>query len=166
VLEVGVERSVKDSLINAVVDWPNQRTDFEYDGSLRDIYIQNASLADWMVVVARIVAGDHHARFQRGGVTVPVPIDLFGEPLDLMTFSVGNVVLDCHFFMPTEVEFSFGPASITQAEFRDLLGFMIDIGDATSKSVIMTPENMPQLPIVTYAATEGRLVWHPPPRRR
>jgi len=43
---------VKQRLIQSVLDWSSQKADFEPDGSLRDIYIQNATIEDWKLVVA------------------------------------------------------------------------------------------------------------------
>lgn len=162
---------MKATLIDAVLDWQRQRVDFEPDGSLRDIYIQGATVEDWRTVVTLILEGGYRARLQCGGVAMPMPSafeTLFGDPLTkddcfYMSFTVGDVLLDCHFFDPTEIEFSFWPAEVTERSLHDLLAFMIDVGDAVGKPVIMTCENVPAFPIYTFdpggPPSSRRLVW-------
>lgn len=151
------------TLIDAVLDWPAQKADFERDGSLRDIYVQDATVRDWKLVVTRILDGTYNARLQRGGAEVPLPTvfeAVFdGNDRHFMNFTVGDIVLDCHFFTPTEIEFSFAPDDVTETSVRHLLAFMIDVGEAIRKPVIMTPENWPQLPIFRYDSNEHRLRW-------
>ncbi len=150
-------------LIRAALNWSEQRADFVADGSLRDIYIQNTTLDDWKVVVANIQSGDYRARIQRGGIaaTMPNSFESLFEANDrpFMTFSVGGVGLDCHFFTPTEIEFSFGPEEVTEESLQGLLAFMIELGDVTTKPVIMTPENCPESPIFRYAPNQHQLRW-------
>ena len=163
-----------DTLIGAALDWPRQKADFEPDGSLRDIYVQDASVEDWQAVVTRILGGNYRARLQRGGADVPIPTvfeavfagELDGGDRHFMSFTVGDIVLDCHFFSPNEIEFSFAPNDVTAASLRDLLALMIDIGETTKKSVIMTPENGPEFPIFSYDSSEHRLRWIPPHESR
>src|SRR5262249_22263474 len=85
---------------------------------------------------------------------------IFDEfPAYLMRFTIGGVALTCHFFTPTEIEFSFDPKDVTEPALHDLLAFMIDIGDTTKKRVIMTPENWPQAPIFRYDSNRIELKW-------
>ncbi len=77
-----------------------------------------------------------------------------------LSFKVGDVVLDCHFFTLTEVEFSFEPGPVTETSLGHLLAFMIDMGEVTRKTVTMTSENFPQSAIFKYDSNELR--WIPP----
>ena len=165
-IELEVENSMKERLIDAVLDWPSQARDFERDGSLRDFYVQEATVDDWRVVVAQVLDGDYCARLELDGVAVQMP-DAFetvfggedGSRRYFMTFTVGDVVVDCHFFIKTEIEFSFEPTSVTALSLRALLRFMIDVGEATRKSVIMSPENCPESPLFRYKAIQPQLRW-------
>jgi hypothetical protein len=160
-----LERAVKESLIVAVMDWPTQKIDFEPDGSLRDIYVQAATVADWEAVVSHILDGSYSARLDRCGTEVAVPADferLFdGNDRHWLSFTVGGVVLDCYFFTPTEIELSFAPSEVTASGLRALLELMIDIGDTIMKPVLMTPENGPQSPIFRYDPNANLLRWLP-----
>lgn len=156
--------------VHAVVDWRRQKSDFEPDGSLRDIYVQGTTLEDWRVVFPLIVDGNFQARLERSGAVVAVPSafeSLFdGNDRYLLTFSIGGVGLDCHFFGPEEIEFSFAPNSVTENALQGLLQFMVDIGDVTKKRVVMSPENGPAVPIFSYEPNESDLRWIPPIDRR
>ncbi len=161
---------MNETLIGVVLNWSSQKADFERDGSLRDIYVQDATVEDWKLVVARILDGNYRARLQHGGAEVPLPTDfeaVFAEnDRHFMSFTVGDIVLDCHFFTPTEIEFSFAPNDVTETSLRDLLAFMIDVGEAIRKPVIMTPENYPQSPIFRYDSNEHQLRWISPQTSR
>lgn len=102
-------------------------------------------------------------RFQRGGLDVAIPSNIDSafdaEDRPLMHFTVSGVVLQCHFFTAAVIEFSFDPEQVTEETLRDLLAFMVDLGDATSKAVIMTPENCPESPIFRYDAEQQQLRW-------
>jgi hypothetical protein len=149
-------------VVRAVLDWPRQKADFEADGSLRDIYVEGATLADWRLFVDLALARPG-ARLTRAGGIAPMPAEaesLFGNAY-AMSFEVSSVVLDCYFFTLTEIEVSFGPEAVTEHALRELLAFMVELGHATNKLVIMTPENWRQSPIFTYSAAEQRLAWLP-----
>jgi hypothetical protein len=157
---------VSDTTIRAVLNWSLQKADFERDGSLRDIYVQNATIEDWKLVIAVVQRGVHGAQLHRGGVEVVIPgnIESLFDPEDrpYMSFTVAGVAFDCHFFTPTEIEFSFDPQQVTERSLQGLLAFMIDLGTATDKAVIMTPESYPQSPIFRYEPNQQQLSWLSP----
>lgn len=164
-----MKTDLTEALIHAAIDWSLQKADFAADGSLRDIYIENATIDDWKLVVDIIQRGDYGARLQRGGGDVAMP-DNFESLFDtedrhFLRFRVSGVGLDCHFFAPGEIEFSFGPDEVTEDKLHGLLAFMIDLGDATDKAVIMTPENCEESPIFRYAPSEHQLRWLAPSDR-
>ena len=157
---------MKQRLIRDVLDWPSQKSDFEPDGALRDIYIQNTTIEDWKLAVSVIMDGGFGARLERGGDSVAVPStfeSLFDQnDSHLLSFTVGGALLTCHFFSSDEIEFSLDPKDVSKTVLEGLLGFMIDIGDATKKPVCMTPENAAEMPIFRYDPTQGQLRWMPP----
>ena len=157
-------------LIRAAMDWPRQMADFEPDGSLRDIYVESTTVEDWAFVVAHIFEGNYGARLDRRGVPVDVPGNFESvfatDEGYLLSLTVGGAILTCHFFTPTEIEFSFAPNCVSQQVLHDLLAFMVELGDATTKSVRMTPENCRDSPIFRYDANARQLSWVPPQRTR
>ena len=160
------DRSVAHERVAAALDWKTQRRDFEPDGSLRDIYVRDTTVDDWKVVIALILDGNYQARLVRSGAVVPVPDDfdtLFeADDRHLLSFSIAEVILDCHFFETAAIEFSFAPNDVTEARLQSLLAFMVDIGEAMRKPVNMTPENCPDETIFRYEPDERQLSWNPP----
>lgn len=62
-----------------------------------------------------------------------------------------GLTIDCHFFTPDEIEFSFDPREIrSEREFGLVLSFMELVGTAVEKPVLLTPENLIQHPILTF----------------
>jgi hypothetical protein len=157
---------VREELIEAVMDWPRQKADFEPDcGTLIDMYVQNATVEDWRIVLQRIFELDPRARLDHGGVAAAVPANfnsIFEFPKYTLSFTIGGVALTCHFFTATEIEFSFRPEDVSQSALNQLLAFMLDVGDATKKSVIMTPENCLEVPLFRYDSATNHLRWISP----
>lgn len=155
---------MKTSAIAAVLDWPRQQADFEEVCTLRDIYVQNASIDDWQVVLAMIFERDYQARLLRGDASVAMPsvVDYLFDHDNryLLCFRVGGIGLNCHFFSTDEIELSFGPEEVTEATLPNLLRFMIDLGDVTKKPVLMTHENSVEAWIFTYLPDQRRLQWN------
>ena len=145
-------------------DWDLVAQDFEADGSLRDIYLRGATVADWRTVLAIVARGPHQATFRRANEIVALPTeieDLFGTPDLSLSFRVAGIELACHFFARDEIELDFVPDGISPAALRGLLAFMAEIGKATGKEVIMTPENLRETPLFRYEPGSGVLKWIP-----
>jgi hypothetical protein len=157
---------VSDAIVRAALNWSLQKADFERDGSLRDIYVQNATIDDWKIVIASIQLGRYGAQLHRDGVEVAMPASIESlfvpDRRPYMNFTVAGVAVDCHFFTPTEIEFSFDPQEVTERSLHDRLAFMIDLGNLTNKPVIMTPENYSQSPIFRYEPNQQNLSWLSP----
>ncbi len=87
-------------LIDEALDWPSQRA---------NIYIRDATVEDWRAVVARVLDGGYQARLCRDGADVPMPAHF--EPVfggdHVMSLVVGDMVVSCYFFRPSEIELSF-----------------------------------------------------------
>ena len=115
-----------------------------------------------------IQRGSYGAYLQKGGVDVGMPDNfdsLFtSEELYGMSFTTAGVAMECHFFTPEEIELSFDPEDVTEESLQGLLAFMIELGNATNKAVIMTPENYRESPIFRYAPNEPQLRWLAPPK--
>jgi hypothetical protein len=146
------------------VDWEAQRAEFARDGSLRDIYVLDATATDWRAVLSLIFDVATEPRLQCVDKLVEVPAELeslFREPRHLLTFAIAGVAVTCHFFSLLELEFSFAPDAVTQTTLPALLSFMCNIGEATRKRVILSHENLRESPLFSYEPGEQRLRWHP-----
>src|SRR5581483_11032728 len=95
---------------------------------------------------AGLVAG-----FERGTRTAQLPqriSDIFAEKDDpdheslLLRLNVGGLWVNCHFFQDDEIEFDLDPREVTDEQrYEALMGFMVDLGRATGRRVVMTPES-------------------------
>ena len=82
----------------------------------------------------------------------------------LMRVQVGKALLHCHFFAIEEIEIDIDPREIASAiEHDGVMGFIESLGRALGKPVVLTPENDPETPIVSYqpsdAAADGTWRW-------
>ena len=149
------------------VNWAAQKGDFEADGSLRDIYVQETTVDDWAKVLKFLERSRHEFRLTRGATEIILPEDVGELFLErnpdgaLLVFLVAGVELACHFFTTSEIEFDFYPNSVGESELRALLNVMADLGEITGKTVVMTPENMQDAAFFKYEPTTGRVVWIP-----
>ena len=139
-----------------MIRWDTCKEDFRGDGSLRDVYITPATLADWKVLYP-LLRDYPGVKYSVDGVVQPPPalveqafaVRPSGSPM--LRFRVGPVMVVFHFFWDEEIECDFVPNEITsQTDLDALLGFVRKLGDATLKRVLVTPENSPEQPFITY----------------
>jgi hypothetical protein len=156
--------------VDEFASWELHKSVFEPDcGTLRDIYVKDTKLQDWKTALELILGGYPGAqllRFRDGESSeAPIPSDLdslfHGDDGWSLLFTIAELELFCHFFDPSEIEFSFPPKRATETSLRPLLAFIVAIGDAIGRDVIVTPENGQQAPYFRYEAAGQRLVWNP-----
>ena len=138
------------------MEWKKVRSTFEWDGSWRDLYVLDASLDDWQRLLDYLRASNHGLTFKRE-TEEPLPdraSDAFVGADDvrpLLQVDIGGVVLNCHFFTEDEIELDLDPREVeTDASAASVFGFMRGIGRAVGKPVLLTPESMSGLPLITY----------------
>jgi hypothetical protein len=69
--------------------------------------------------------------------------------------------VNCHFFSESEIEFDIDPREvISQAELDILLIFLQQVGNAVHHPVVLTPENGPKHPIISYEPKLGQFRYH------
>jgi hypothetical protein len=139
-----------------MIQWDTCKEDFRADGGLRDIYITPATITDWRALypLLRVYPG---VEYSVDAVVQPPP-DSIEEALAVRTsgsptlrFRVGRALVVVHFFSEEEIECDFLPHEIaSQTDLDTLLAFIRQLGDATRKRVIITPENGRELPFITY----------------
>lgn len=80
----------------------------------------------------------------------------------LLSFSIGNAVLKCHFFGVDEIELDLDPREIDDSDqFERLVAFVRLLGELTGKVVLLTPENFKERPILRYSPDTRQIVWVP-----
>jgi hypothetical protein len=134
---------------------------FAPDGALRDIYVLDTDTADWEKLCEVLKSSNFKLSYGRDGQPSPLP-DSFGKlvagPNSNASFLRVNLsdelTIDCHSFESKTIEFSLDPSEVRgQPQFSQLLKFISDLGRALNKKVSSTPENIPDLPLLTFDPT-------------
>lgn len=139
--------------------WEECKEDFCRDGSLRDVYISPANLADWRAVYL-VFRDSADTEFSIDGIaqTPPATVDqVFAvRPANhpMLRVKAGPADAVFHFFSVDEIECDFVPNRITsQTHLDELLNFVRQLGDTTCKRVLVTPENGRDIPFLHYDPT-------------
>lgn len=133
------------------INWDDVRDEFVFDGSWRDAYVLETTLADWGRVLEAIHAAAYVCEYLVGGAAAPLPVDAASTFLaasnsrPLLTVALGGIQANCHFFRVDEIEFDIDPREVAgQRELDELVGFMHLLARSTGKPAIFTPENVSQ----------------------
>lgn len=114
------------------------------DGSYRDVYLQGTSLAEWQLF-SGLVQGFPHS-YRRDGIEHPLPdastVFADRDHSHLLGISLGNVLVNCHYFVQGEIELDIDPKDVVgPAEHEAFLSFVERVAIATSKCARITGEN-------------------------
>ena len=152
-----------------MVEWRTLTEDFKPDGALRDIYVRDATLADWQATLDHI-----RERY------APLEFNVDGHPADLprqvaeifpireqaaprLNFDVGGIDVACHFFGTEQIEFDLQPAEMTGPErLAAIVSFLGELATVVGKPALLTMENMPGEVILRADPTSGTVVRVPP----
>lgn len=153
----------------ATEQWKSFAPEFYRDGSLRDIYVFNTLLDDWINVARFIVDQGYRISFSGAWTESAFPPDigtLFPtgpeSELTLLSIDVSRVYINCHFFSPQEIEFDLNPAEMSDsAKLAAIFDFMSGLANAVGKDVVMTPENMREIVIFRFRPGADRVEHRP-----
>jgi hypothetical protein len=152
--------------LSGAMDWQQIAPDFEWDGSLREIYVLETSIAEWQKVWEALRKLEPLPVFSIDSTAQPMPeqvAPLFAirsQRSPLLSVHVGRNLLNCHFFQCDEIEFDFDPRDVTGPSEAELLaGFMRIVGEVTGKIVILTAENSKEAVIARCLPATGEVIW-------
>jgi hypothetical protein len=154
------------------MEWEQIAPEFYPDGGLRDIYVLEAQVQDWQVVLDAIRHFQPQPIYTLDGVAADLPNrveQVFQRRLDaspMMSFRILDMTLNCHFFGSDQVEhdsqlieFDLDPREVSDSEhLHALIDFMRLLGNLTGKVVILTPENCIESPILKYDPQSKQVV--------
>lgn len=131
------------------------------DGSLRDVYVLNTTIGDWETLIT--LARAHEHEYKRDGVADALPnaqtVFQDREHSHLLSVIIGKVSINCHFFIPEEIELDINPREIEgQKEHTSILQFIEQLAEATQKDVVITAENSPDAVLLRYKQLSH--FWH------
>lgn len=157
----------------AAPDWKTLRDLWDLDeGALRDIYVPNATAADWQAVL-EVVTGRWPFSYLLDGEPGQLPDarTFFAEARQreaahLLRVAVTPLInLNAHFFGEDEIEFDFDPRELlNDADLAAILDFMRVVGRTLRKPVLVSIESSPHLsPELRYNPQSDEVValdWH------
>jgi hypothetical protein len=129
------------------------------DGSLRDIYIHNTSKEDWQVWADfvnenyKISFHIYETKVNEDKVNLSKIFDYWcgvHDNCSTATIYIGDIQVNAHFFDDQEIENDISPKEIKSIEdHNQLLGYMVGLSNVLNKKVIMTPENEPNMILIS-----------------
>lgn len=140
----------------ALVNWEEYRSFFNWDGSWLDLYIIRTTKDDWQRLLDFLRSRDFPFQFSLDE-ECPLPqeaAEIFAtweHAVPLLRIQTDGPVLNCHFFTEEEIEFDLDPREVpTEREAEKLFQFIQALGKALGKAVRMTPENLQEKVLLEY----------------
>ena len=149
-----------------MIQWETCKQDFEFDGAWLDIYVFGTTIEDWQSLFNVLQASCKFEYSVDGEPrefpkTVEEVFSVRESANPALSFQVGKISVVCHFFHEKEIEFDIDPREVaSQAELDTLLNFLHQVGDTIRRSVVLTPENGPEHPIITYDSELEKFQYH------
>ena len=152
----------------AELDWNEVRRAFHRDGALRDIYVLDVGAAELDRFLAALPAWGHALSYTERRVAKPWP-DSFAavyarrdEIEPFVAIDLGGVELHYHFFTDEELELDLDPREVATARELELVGaFLRRLGRLLERPVLLTQENLPDTPVLSYDPRTDCLAAHP-----
>jgi hypothetical protein len=136
---------------------------WERDGSLRDAYVLGTSSADWDAFLSLALEQGGKYSFDGDEKALPTVDDLFRnrEGSHLLAIPIGPVQMNCHFFVPDEIELDIDPREVAnEASHFAVLGFLERISLRVGKPLLLTPENTEECPYASFDPGTGTWMTH------
>ena len=150
------------------MNWQEVKTEFEWDGSWRDIYVLDTGLEAWQKLLDFLRSSRYQVFYTDEGEAASLPetaaevLQERGSASSYLGVEAGGLLFNCHFFTDEQVEFDLDPREVKGQDTLDVvLAFMRDIGQALGKRVILTPENCQEIAIFEYLP-ESNSIRHMP----
>ncbi|MFE9249911.1 hypothetical protein [Streptomyces sp. NPDC007088] len=135
-------------------------------GTLPDVRVPGASVADWQALLDLVRAKGWACRYQEGETVLPVPraeVALSppadGEPATLRVRPAAGMLAIFRFHSEDEIDFDVDLREVRgQKRFDLFCGFLRDIGRHVGRPVLMGPEGDPGRPVLGFDVEADRVV--------
>ncbi|CAA9286072.1 MAG: hypothetical protein AVDCRST_MAG56-4137 [uncultured Cytophagales bacterium] len=138
------------------------------DGSLRDIYVLDTSMEDWRKWT-ELVNGKYKVRFFNGNTEHAMDAIDFEmvkaswtgevEAGSNAIITVGAFEVNCHFFVPEELENDIHPESFrSMDDHNQLMEYLAAVSNHLDKKVLLTAENC--ITSVAIEAEKGQIKYN------
>ena len=150
--------------------WDALRQQFEVEGALIDLYVDESSVSGWQKAIDWIRSTTESV-YQEDGVTTEMPAsvaDVFGR-VDEASVSFGfaateEVWVSAYFFSPEWFELTLDPAEIQTSEALDVvIALMMKLGTLLDEPVLLTLESDPEQAFLAYDPADSSLSTPEPP---
>jgi hypothetical protein len=146
--------------------WDDVREWFEPDGSLLDAYVFDTTVADWQAFVDLVRSKGWWFAYSEDGQPRRLPArveNIFSRHREMVVIlqvrPVPEVRVNVHFFTEEEIEVDFSPEELQGQERLDLLcSFLRAVGRRLGKPVVVTPESLPDRPLIGYHIDADRVI--------
>ena len=138
------------SLLPSIADVPYL---WSQDGSLRDVYFVGTTPAHWKSFLAFVRNSTNQYSFDGEETDLPPIEEIFAnrEGHHILTVATSGVAINCHFFIPEEIELDIDPREIHgKNEHEAVLGFIASLSHAIGRPALLTPENGIDLPFLSF----------------
>lgn len=135
-------------------------------GSLPDVRVPNASVADWQAVLDLVAERGWRCRYSEGERVLPVPRAdvVLSRPAEaecpvLRVWPAADVLAIFRFHADDEVDFDVDLRELQGQERLDVFcGFLREIGRRLGKPVLMDPEGDSGCPVLGFDVEADRVV--------
>ena len=151
------------------LEWSVVGEAFASDGALRDVYVHDATLADWAIAYDYVRTTYPKLEFTINGKPKVLPataaeiFPIWKQAAPLLNFDVGGIDFACHFFTEDEIEFDLRPEEVTGPErLASLVAFLGRLAAVLRKPALLTMENMREVVFLQADPVSGTVAWIPP----
>jgi hypothetical protein len=142
------------------MNWQQLRDNIYYiDGSLRDILIKGTTKEDWIIWADYVNANYKTSCDVYETDIIEDKIDINNafkcwEDIDSARLSatvyINDILIKCYFFDDEEIENDITPTEInSMADHQMVLDYMSGLSNVLNKTVILTPENRPEIELIS-----------------
>ena len=142
-------------------NWENINWIFKPDGTLRDMYIQNTSIEDWVKVID-LLNSEYNLKYfsenkiDKGHVLKYLEDETGEVECSTVSIEIENIKINCHFFLIGQIEFDIDPTEIKiKSDFEQVFSFMKLISSTLKKQITLTGENDANFPLVKINSEEN-----------
>ena len=137
-------------------NWNSIKNEFDSDGSLRDIYVYDASPSLWNELITKISNSKYKLEFTHGDQPLELPttyaeIKLLqeDEPTTLFIWLADEIQANCHFFIDDEIEIDISPYDInSENDYLKVVDFLKWLSKSLTCNVALTHEGSPEMEIL------------------
>lgn len=123
------------------------------DGSLRDLYVQCMETRHWRLFDTFVHQNEAVYSFDGNLAIFPGSEAAFAnrEGRHILSLMLSSVSINCHFFVPEQLELDISPREILGTIEHDaVLDFVEQLSETLGLPVHVTPENSEAEPFITY----------------